>query len=206
MTEIGEQKRLRRLRRSAASIALALQLKTEEADDAIGASAIEVGLELASLQRGGADLPPGPDTDCSVESLQFVRRKAEVNKAVLPRDKPKESEEVDQLLTKRTRRSRNRGIRESRRCRPRLLPAPSPPRLPQRRVPKLFRRAGVLSCRRSARARAPAPGLAEGAGAHLDEHKGYPKERQQKYAEIQVRVGCSRLIGARPDASVLRND
>lgn len=53
MTEIGEQKRLRRLRRSAASIALALQLKTEEADDAIGASAIEVGLELASLQRGG---------------------------------------------------------------------------------------------------------------------------------------------------------
>ena len=79
MTDIDEQKPSRRLWIFAAVIALALHiggaalaiahLQAEEADDALGASAIEIGLELASVRREVTDLPPGPDTDASTATL-----------------------------------------------------------------------------------------------------------------------------------------
>src|SRR6266849_6500654 len=73
---LTEQKPSRRLWILAAVAALALHvgcgalavahLQTDEPDDSLGAAAIEVGLELASLHREATDLPPGPDTDASV--------------------------------------------------------------------------------------------------------------------------------------------
>ena len=78
-----EQKPSRRLWIFAAVIALALHvggaalaiahLQTDEADDALGAPAIEVGLELASVHREATDLPPGPDTDASAASPAACR-------------------------------------------------------------------------------------------------------------------------------------
>jgi len=75
---LDEQKPSRRLWISAAVIALALHvggaalaiahLQTEEADDALGATAIEIGLEMAAVRREVTDLPPGPDTDASAAS------------------------------------------------------------------------------------------------------------------------------------------
>jgi len=75
---VTEQKPSRRLWILAAVAALALHvgcgalavahLQTDEPDDLLGAAAIEVGLELASLHREATDLPPGPDTDASVAS------------------------------------------------------------------------------------------------------------------------------------------
>jgi biopolymer transport protein ExbD len=98
LSGLDEQRPSRRLWVSAAVIALALhvggaalaitQLQTEEADDALGASAIEVGLELASVHREVTDLPPGPDTDASAASPQLNEQKAEVKETDLPQDKP----------------------------------------------------------------------------------------------------------------------
>jgi hypothetical protein len=73
LTGLDEQKPSRRLWIFAAVIALALHvagaalaivhLQAEEADDALGASAIEVGLEMASVHREVTDLPPGLDPE-----------------------------------------------------------------------------------------------------------------------------------------------
>ena len=74
-------------------------MQTEEADDALGASAIEIGLELASVRREVTDLPPGPDTDASTASPQLAEQKAEVKETELPQDKPTEPEEADRVVT-----------------------------------------------------------------------------------------------------------
>ena len=109
MTGLDEQKPSRRLWVTAAVIALALhvggaalaiaQLQNEESDDALGATAIEVGLELASVRREVTDLPPGPDTDASTASPQLAEQQAEVKETDLPQDKPTEPEEADRVVT-----------------------------------------------------------------------------------------------------------
>ena len=81
-----------------AALAIA-HLQAEEADDALGASAIEIGLELASVRREVTDLPPGPDTDASAASPQLAEQKAEVKETELPQDKPTEPEEADRVVT-----------------------------------------------------------------------------------------------------------
>ncbi len=65
----------------------------------MGASAIEVGLELASVRREVTDLPPGPDTDASAASPQLSEQKAEAKETELPQDKPTEPEEADRVVT-----------------------------------------------------------------------------------------------------------
>ena len=109
MTGLDEQKPSRRLWISAAVIALALHiggaalaivhLQTEEADDALGATAIEIGLEMAAVRREVTDLPPGPDTDASAASPQLSEQKAEVKETELPQDKPNEAETPDRIVT-----------------------------------------------------------------------------------------------------------
>jgi outer membrane biosynthesis protein TonB len=109
VTGLDEQRPSRRLWIFAAVTALALHiggaalaiahLQTEEADDALGASAIEIGLELASVRREVTDLPPGPDTDASTASPQLAEQKAEVKETELPQDKPTEPEEADRVVT-----------------------------------------------------------------------------------------------------------
>ena len=74
LTGLDEQKPSRRLWISAAVIALALHvggaalaivhLQTEEADDALGATAIEIGLELAVGASGGDRPAAGPGHRC----------------------------------------------------------------------------------------------------------------------------------------------
>jgi len=105
---LTEQKPSRRLWILAAVAALALHvgcgalavahLQTDEPDDSLGAAAIEVGLELASLHREATDLPPGPDTDASVASPALAEQKAEVKETELPKDVPTETDDPDRVV------------------------------------------------------------------------------------------------------------
>lgn len=109
MTGLDEQKPSRRLWISAAVIALALHvggaalaiahLQTEESDDAVGASAIEIGFELASARHEPTDLPPGPETDAAAPSPPLPEQKAELKESELPQDRPTEPEEADRIVT-----------------------------------------------------------------------------------------------------------
>jgi TonB family protein len=205
MTDIDEQKPSRRLWISAAVIALALHiggaalaiahLQAEEADDALGASAIEIGLELASVRREVTDLPPGPDTDASTASPQLAEQKAEVKETELPQDKPTEPEEADRVVTEN----------ESKK-----------PKEDDPKIAAVQTQASTESVASEATAtpssevipegtRSVAPQIGTGESArrvratwqkelvaHLDKHKRYPSDRSQKSAEIQVRFTLDR--------------
>ena len=171
-------------------------LQTEQDDDALGANAIEIGLEMASVRHEATDLPPGPDTDASTASPQLAEQKAEVKESDLPQDKPTETEEADRLVT------------------------PNESKKPKEDDPKIAAVATAASTESVAaeatatpsaeaipegpRSIAPAIGSGETARrvratwqkelvAHLDKHKKYPSERQQKAAEIYVRFTLDRM-------------
>ena len=178
-----------------AALAIA-HLKTDEPDDSLGASAIEVGVELASLHREATDLPPGPDTDASVASPQLAEQKAEVKETDLPKDTPTEAEDPDRVVTQN----------ESKK-----------PKEDDPKIAAVQTSASTESVAAEAtatpssdaipegtRSVAPAIGSGETARrvratwqkelvAHLDKHKRYPTERSLKAAEIYVRFTLDRL-------------
>ena len=206
MSDLDEQRTSRRLWIFAAVIALALHiggaalaiahLQTEEADDALGASAIEIGLELASVRREVTDLPPGPDTDASTASPQLAEQKAEVKETELPQDKPTEPEEADRVVTET----------ESKK-----------PKEDDPKIAAVQTQASTESVASEAtatpssdaipegqRSVAPAIGTGETARrvratwqkeliAHLDKHKRYPADRSQKTAKIEIRFTLDRM-------------
>ena len=206
MTGLDDHKPSRRLWVIAALTALVLHaggaalaiahLQAEEADDALGASAIEIGLELASMRREVTDLPPGPETDASTASPQLAEQKAEVKETELPQDKPTDTDEADRAVT------------------------PNESKKPREDDPKIAAVQTAASTESVAaeatatpsseaipegqRSVAPVIGTGESARrvratwqkelvAHLDKHKRYPAERQQKSAEISVRFTLDRL-------------
>jgi len=59
-------------------------LQTDEPQNSIGDTGIEVGYEQAAVQREQTDLPPGPDSDASQASPQLAEQKAEVKESELP--------------------------------------------------------------------------------------------------------------------------
>jgi protein TonB len=178
-----------------AALAIA-HLQTDEPDDSLGASAIEVGVELASLHREASDLPPGPDTDASVASPQLAEQKAEVKETDLPKDTPTEAEDPDRVVTQN----------ESKK-----------PKEDDPKIAAVQTQASTESVAAEAtatpssdaipegtRSVAPAIGAGETARrvratwqkelvAHLDKHKRYPAERSLKAAEIYIRFTLDRL-------------
>lgn len=201
-----EQKPSRRLWILAAVGALALHLgcgalaiahlQTDEPEDSLGASAIEVGIELASLRREATDLPPGPDTDASVASPALAEQKAEVKETALPKEVPTEADDPDRLV------------------------APNESNKPKEDDPKIAAvqtsassesvaaeataTPGSEAIPEGPRSVAPAIGTGETARrvratwqkeliAHLDKHKRYPAERSQKSAEILVSFALDRM-------------
>src|SRR5207302_7408156 len=104
-----EQKPSRRLWIFAGLTALALHLggvalavahlRSDELDDAFGAPAIEIGLEMSSPRLDPTDLPPGPDTEASVASPALAEQKAEVKETDLPKDTPTEADNPDRVVT-----------------------------------------------------------------------------------------------------------
>ena len=214
MTGLDDHKPSRRIWVSAAVIALALhiggaalaivQLQSDENDDALGAQAIEIGLEMASVRREVTDLPPGPDTDASAASPQLNEQKAEVKETDLPQDKPTEPDEADRVVTEN----------ESKK-----------PKEDDPKIAAVQTMASTESVAAEATATPSSEAIPEGprsvapvigAGdtarrvratwqkeliAHLDKHKRYPAERQQKSAEIHVRFTLDR-VGHVLDASI----
>jgi len=194
----------RRLWFSAALAALALHaggaalavthLRIVEPDDALGAPAIEIGLELTSPRIEPTDLP-GPDAEASVASPALAEQQAEVKETDLPKDIPTESDNPDRVVT----------------------PNDNKPKEEDTKIAAVQTSASIESVAAEAtaspsseaipegkRSVAPAHGTGESAQrlratwqkqliAHLDRHKRYPAERVQKSAEIVVGFVLDRL-------------
>src|SRR3979490_1284913 len=203
---LTEQKQPRRRWILAAVAALALHvgcgalavahLQTDEPDDSLGAAAIEVGLELASLHREATDLPPGPDTDASVASPALAEQKAEVKETELPKDVPTETNDPDRVVTPND---------------------SNKPKEDDTKIAAVQTNASTESVAAAATAtpsseaikqgpRSVAPALGTGQSAqrarvtwqkelvaHLDKHKRYPAQRSQRSAEILVSFALDRM-------------
>ena len=177
-----------------AALAIAY-LGSDDLDDALGAPAIEIGLEMTSPRLDPTDLPPGPDTDASVASPALAEQKVEVKETDLPKDTPTEAENPDRVVTPnevkkpveedakiaavQTQASQESVAAEA-------TATPSSEDIPQ-----------------ATHSVAPAQGTGETARrlrttwqkeliAHLDKHKRYPAERVQKSAEIVVGFALDR--------------
>ena len=170
-------------------------LQEAEAEDALGASAIEVGIEFASLRREATDLPPGPDADASVASPALAEQKAELKETELPKDVPTETEDPDRVVTPNdsnkpkeddTKIAAVQTSASTESVAAEATATPSSEAIPE-----------------GPRSVAPAIGTGETARrvratwqkelvAHLDKHKRYPAERSQKSAEILVSFALDR--------------
>lgn len=171
-------------------------LQEAEAEDALGANAIEVGIEFASLRREATDLPPGPDTDASAASPALAEQKAELKQTELPKDIPTEADDPDRVVAPND---------------------SNKPKEDETKIAAVQTSASTESIAAEAtatpsseaipegpRSIAPAIGTGETARrmratwqkelvAHLDKHKRYPAERSQKSAEILVSFALDRL-------------
>ena len=171
-----------------AALAIA-HLRTDDPDDDLGAPAIEIGLEMAAPKSEATDLPPGPESDASVASPALPEQQAEVKETELPKEMPTETDEPDRVVT---------------------TSEPVKPEKDEPEKAQVQTQASTESVASEAtatpsseaipeakRSVAPAAGTGEAARrqratwtrqlvAHLDRHKRYPAERQQKTAEIVI--------------------
>ena len=201
-----EPKPSRRLWVFAAAAALALHLgcgalaiahlRESVSENDLGANAIEVGLEFASLRREATDLPAGPDTDASVASPALAEQQAEVKETELPKYIPTETVEADRVVTPN----------ES-----------NKPKEEDTKIAAVQTQASIESVASEATAtpsseaipegpRSVAPAIGSGETtrrarvtwqkelvAHLDKHKRYPAQRSRKSAEIMVSFALDRM-------------
>src|SRR5258708_33549251 len=101
----NEQRPLSRLWIFAGLAALALhvggaalafaRLEADDLDEAVGAPAIEIGLEMTSPHFEPTDLPAGPGTQAPLASPAMAGQKAEGKETELPKDGPTGTEKTD---------------------------------------------------------------------------------------------------------------
>ena len=164
-------------------------MQTDDPDDSLGAPAIEIGLEMMAPRQEVTDLPPGPDTDASVASPALAEQQAEVKETDLPKAAPDETEEPDRVVTtndiKKPEKEEQEVAAVQTQASQESVAAEATATPSSEAIPE------------GPRSVAPASGTGESARrmratwtkeliAHLDKHKRYPAERQQKTAEIVI--------------------
>ncbi|MBN9147507.1 MULTISPECIES: TonB family protein [unclassified Nitrobacter] len=177
-------------------VALAMaHMQSDEAEDDLGAPAIEIGLDLASPHREATDLPPGPDTDASIASPALAEQKAVVKETDLPKDTPTETEDPDRIVTEN---ESKKPVDDPEKAAVQTSASQESVAAEATAMPS------VEHAPESERSVAPQQGTGASARriratwqkelvAHLDKHKRYPSERSQKSAEILVNFVLDRL-------------
>jgi periplasmic protein TonB len=171
-------------------------LRTDDIDDAFGAPAIEIGLEMMSPHLEATDLPPGPDTDASVASPALAEQKAELKQTELPKEVPTETEDPDRAVAPND-------TDKPKEDEPKIAAAPTAASVESVAV-EATATPSTEAIKEGPRSVAPAAGTGESAQrlratwqkeliAHLDRHKRYPPERSQKSAEILVGFVLDRM-------------
>lgn len=155
-------------------------LETDEPQSSIGETGIEVGYELAAVDREQTDLPPGPDTDASMASPQLADQKAEVKETDLPQDKPTEAEEADRQVTE----NESKKPRED---------DPKIAAVQTQASPDSVAAEATATPASKEKARRERAKWQTELFAHLDRHKRYPVELKQKTVEISVRFTLDRF-------------
>jgi len=178
-----------------AALALA-HLNTDEAEDDLGAPAIEVGLELSSPKQDPSDLPPGPESDASVATPAMPEQKAEVKETDLPKDIPTETDDPDRVVTPN---DVKKPIEDDAKVATVQTQASQ-----ESTAAEATAAPTVEDAPQAEKSVAPAQGIGASLQrvkvkwqkelvAHFDRHKRYPPDRAQKSAEILVNFVLDRI-------------
>jgi TonB family protein len=173
----------------AACVALAVAHLRGDDDEALGAPAIEIGLELMAPRTEATDLPPGPETDASAASPAVQQQKAVTEQSELPKATPTETEDPDRIVTQNdnTKPEKEEPVLAA------VQTAPSEQSVASEATAMPSLSAVPLAMQSVA----PAQGIGEAANrarlswqkelsAHFDRHKRYPADRINQAAEIVV--------------------
>jgi protein TonB len=171
-------------------VALAVaHMQYADPDEALGARAIEIGIELAAPRSEASDLPPGPDAEATAASPEIVEQKEVVKETDLPQAAPTETEDPDRVVSPN---ESKKVEKES----PEVAAAQSAPSTLSVATEATAMPSSTVM-EEAPRSVAPAQGIGESAQrirttwqkeliAHFDRHKRYPTNRAQQAAEIMV--------------------
>jgi TonB family protein len=164
-------------------------MSAEDDDNALGAPAIEIGLDMLAPRVEASDLPPGPESEASVASPAVAEQKAVTEQTELPKDTPVETDDPDRVVTMN---DSNKPKEEEVQVAA-VQTAPSEESV----AAEATAAPSITAAVEAERSVAPAQGTGESAqrvrltwqkelAAHLDRHKRYPADRSNKAAEILV--------------------
>jgi periplasmic protein TonB len=179
----------------AGCVALALQYMQPADEEALGAPAIEIGLELTTTQPEPTDLPPGPEVEASAASPAVVEQKAVIEPTDLPKAVPTETDDPERLVAPTDpQKPKDDELKTAI-----VQTAPSDPSV----AAEATAAPSSETVPKSSRSVAPAQGTGDSAHrarvtwqkelvAHFDKHKRYPSDRSRQSAEVLVNFELDR--------------
>jgi periplasmic protein TonB len=194
-------------------ITLAVEyMRDDDPEDAVGAPAIEIGVEMLAPHTDPTDLPPGPDVEASVASPQIVEQKEIIEPADLPHAVPTDSEDPDRVISPIE-------TNKPKKDEPNVPAVPAIPSVESVAVEATAPPSSEI-IRESTRSVTPVQGTGESPDrvratwqkeliAHFNRHKRYPADRASQTAEILVnfvidetgRVISASIVKGSDDAS-----
>jgi periplasmic protein TonB len=171
-------------------------MQPDEADDDLGAPAIEIGVELMAPHLDPSDLPVGPDTESSAPSPAVVEQKAVVEQTDLPKAVPTETDDPDRVVSPT---DANKPKDDD----PKMAAVQADPS-EQSVATEATATPTVETAPEAPRSVAPSPGTGASARrervtwekelvAHLNKYKRYPSDRVMKSAEVVVSFVLDRI-------------
>ena len=178
-----------------ACAALAFGFAQPEADDDLGAPAIEIGVELMSPKLDPANLPVGPDTDASAPSPEVVEQKESLDPNNLPKAPATDTDDPDRLVSP----TDSKKVTETPKT---VTPQTSPSE--ESLATEATAMPSVNNATESPRSVAPSPGTGESAVrervtwekelvAHFNKFKRYPADRTTQSAQVMVSFVLDRV-------------
>jgi len=163
---------------------------------ALGAPAIEIGIELAAPNLDPTGLPVGPDTEAAAPSPAMVEQKAVIEHSDLPKATPTETDDPDRVVSPNE-------TQKPKEDEPKVATVQT-----QASSPSVAAEATASPTLRdtpeATHSIAPSPGTGESArrekatwqmelAAHFNKFKRYPEERKTPRAEVLVSFVLDRL-------------
>jgi periplasmic protein TonB len=175
--------------------ALAFGFAQPDADDDLGAPAIEIGIELMSPKLDPANLPVGPDTDASAPSPEVIEQKENLDPTNLPKAPSTDTEDPDRLVSPT---DAKKVTETPKTVTPQTSPSEASIATEATAMPS------INNATEAPRSVAPSPGTGESAVrervtwekelvAHFNKFKRYPADRAMQSAQVVVSFVLDRL-------------
>jgi periplasmic protein TonB len=181
-------------------------LQSDEVSEELGASAIEVGIELMAPRLEPNDLPVGPEAEASAASPAVMQQQAVVEQTELPKATATETDDPDRVVAPEE-------VKKPKDDEPKttVQTAPSNPSI----AAEATATPSPEAAQEARRSVAPELGTGESLrrvratwqkelAAHLDKYKRYPADRSRQSAEIVIRFALDRT-GHVVSASVVKS-